>query len=155
MASPDSSRQQAGGLDIVAPEADLDRPAIAHVGAHGPIVVGEPGLRGKDGVGVTEDVDAKDRPRPQSLLHVRDAAGRKEPAVVDDGERRTELLELGQDVAANHDRLAQRPELSKELPKLDPGPRVEPLCRFVEEQNGRVVDERVGEAQALLHAARQ
>ena len=46
-------------------------------------------------------------------------------------------------------------ELAEELAQLDAGPRIEAGGRLVEEQHLRVVDERVGEAQALLHAAGQ
>ena len=75
--------------------------------------------------------------------------------MVDDRDARAELLELGEDVAADEDRLAERPQLAEELAQLDAGPRVETGGRLVEEQHLRVVDERVGEAEALLHAARQ
>ena len=73
--------------------------------------------------------------------------------MVDDRDARAELLELGKDVAADEDRLAERAELAEELAQLHAGPRVEARGRLVEQQDLRVVDERVGEAQALLHAA--
>ena len=46
-------------------------------------------------------------------------------------------------------------QLAEELSKLDPGPRVQAGRGLVEEQDLRVVDEGVGEAQPLLHAPRQ
>ena len=46
-------------------------------------------------------------------------------------------------------------QLAKELAQLDPGARVQPGGGLVEQQDLRIVDERVGEAQPLLHAARQ
>ena len=51
--------------------------------------------------------------------------------------------------------LPSAPQLAQELAQLDPGPRVEARGRLVEEQHLRVVDQRVGEAQPLLHAARE
>src|SRR3970040_1783480 len=48
---------------------------------------------------------------------------------------------------------AQRPQLAEQLTQLDAGARVEAGGRFVEEQHGRVVDERAGEAEPLLHAS--
>ena len=58
-------------------------------------------------------------------------------------------------MCCDEDRLAQRAQLAQELAQLDPGPRVEPGRGLVEQQHLRVVDQRVGEAQPLLHAARQ
>ena len=46
-------------------------------------------------------------------------------------------------------------ELAEQLAQLDPGARVEAGRRLVEQQDLRVVDQRVGQAQALLHAPRQ
>ena len=59
----------------------------------------------------------------------------------------------GQDVAADHDRLAQRAQLAQQFAQLDAGARVEARRRLVEQQHLRVVHQRVGEAQPLLHAA--
>ena len=53
------------------------------------------------------------------------------------------------------DRLAQRPQLAEELAQLDPGARVQAGRRLVEDQDGGVVDERMGQAEALLHAPRE
>ena len=75
--------------------------------------------------------------------------------MIDDRDARAQLLELGKDVAADDDRLAQRAQLPEELAELDPGARVQPGSRLVEEQDLRIVDERVGEAEPLLHAARE
>ena len=51
--------------------------------------------------------------------------------------------------------LPERAELAEQLAQLDAGPRVEARRRLVEEQDLGIVDEGVGEAQPLLHAARQ
>src|SRR6185436_3901003 len=66
-----------------------------------------------------------------------------------------QLLELGEDVAADDDGLAQGAQLPEELAQLNAGPGVEPGRGLVEEQHLGVVNEGVGEAQALLHAPRQ
>ena len=58
-------------------------------------------------------------------------------------------------MAADQDRLAEAAQLAQELAQLDAGPRIEAGCGLVEQQHLRIVDEGVGEAQALLHAARQ
>ena len=76
-------------------------------------------------------------------------------AVIDDRDARAQLLELGQDVAADDDRLAEGAQLAEQLPQLDAGARVEAGRGLVEQQHLGVVDERVGEAEPLLHAARQ
>ena len=110
---------------------------------------------GLDRFAVAEDPDPQHRPVAKALLDVGHAALGEYLAVIDDGDARAELLELGKDVAADHDRLAERPELAEELAQLDPGPRIEAGRRLVEEQDLRVVDERVGEAQPLLHAPRE
>ena len=104
---------------------------------------------------VADDPHPEDRAVAQPLLDVGDPALGEHPAVVDDRDARAQLLELGQDVAADDDRLAQRAQLAEELAQLDPGARIEPGGRLVEQQHLGVVDERVGEAQPLLHAARE
>ena len=76
-------------------------------------------------------------------------------AVIDDRDARAQLFELGQDVAADDDRLAEGAQLPEQFAELDPGARIEARCRLVEKQDLGVVDERVGEAQPLLHPARQ
>ena len=82
-----------------------------------------------------------------------DAALGEHLAAIHDRDAGAQLLELGQDVAADQDRLAERPELAEQLAQLDARPRIEPRRRLVEEQHLRVVDQRVGEAEPLLHAA--
>ena len=104
---------------------------------------------------VAEDADAVNRPDPQPALDVGDPALGEDLAAVDDRHRRAQLLELGKDVGRDEDRLAQRPQLAQQLAQLDAGPRVEARRRLVEQQHARVVDQRVREAQPLLHAARQ
>ena len=115
----------------------------------------EPVRRRADRVGVAEKVDAQQRSGPQRPLDLGDAPGAQDAAVVDDRDPGAHLAELGEDVAADEDRLAHRPQLAKDLAHLDAGPRVEARGRLVEDQQRRIVDERVGEAQPLAHAARE
>ena len=110
---------------------------------------------GRELVAVEQDADAQHGPEAEPPLDVGDAALGEDLAAIDDRDAGAQLLELGQDVAADDDGLAHRTELAEELAKLDPRARVETGRRLVEEQHLRVVDERVGEAQPLLHAARQ
>ena len=104
---------------------------------------------------VAEDVDAQDRTNSQAGFDLGQAALGEDAPAVDDRERGAQLLELGEDVAADEDRLAQRAQLAEQLAELDPGPRVEARGGLVEDQDGGIVDEGVGQAEALLHAPRQ
>ena len=113
------------------------------------------GPRGLERLALGEDPDPQHGAGPQPPLDVRDAALGEHLAAVHDRDARAQLLELGQDVARDEDRLAERAQLAQELAQLHPGPRVEAGGRLVEEQHRRVVDEGVGQAQPLLHAARQ
>ena len=102
-----------------------------------------------------EQPDAQHRAEAQPPLDVRDTSLGQDLPAVDDRDAGAQLLELGEDVAADHDRLAERPQLAQELAQLDAGARVEAGGGLVEQQHLRIVDQRVGEAQPLLHAARQ
>ena len=97
----------------------------------------------------------EDRTGPQPALDVGDAALGEDLSAVDDRDARAQLLELGEDVAADEDRLAEAAQLAEQLAQLDAGPRVEAGGRLVEEQDLRVVDEGVREAESLLHAPGQ
>ena len=80
---------------------------------------------------------------------------RSSAAAIDDRDAGAHLGELGEDVAADQDRLAHRPQLSQDLAHLDPRARVEPRCGLVEDEQRRIVDERVRKAEPLPHSARQ
>ena len=58
-------------------------------------------------------------------------------------------------MAADHDRLAEVAQLAQQLAQLDAGTRVQAGGGLVEQQHLGIVDERVREAQPLLHAARE
>ncbi len=115
----------------------------------------EPVPRGLEGLAVGDQPDAEHGPEAESSLDVRDATLGQHLAAIDDRDAGAQLLELGQDVAADEDRLAQRAQFAEQLAKLDPCPRVEAGGGLVEEQDLGVVDERVRQAEPLLHAARQ
>ena len=55
----------------------------------------------------------------------------------------------------HHDRDALRQKLRQQLPELAPRHRIDAGRRLVEHDQRRLVDERAGERQLLLHAARQ
>ena len=55
----------------------------------------------------------------------------------------------------DEDRLAHPLQLFEQGLHLDAGPRIEAARRLVEDQHRRIVDQRLGHAQPLLHAARQ
>ena len=61
---------------------------------------------------------------------------------------KTELGEIREDVARDHDRVAHGLELFEDLPNLDPGAWVEPGRGLGEQQHGRIVDEGASEADA-------
>ena len=115
----------------------------------------EPVGRRLDCLRVAEDVDSQQRGRAEGALDLADASGAQDATVVDDRDAGAHLAELGEDVAADEDRLAHRSQLAEDLAHLDSRSRVEARRRLVEDQQCRVVDQRVGEAQALAHAARQ
>ena len=116
---------------------------------------GEPVPGRLERLALEQEPDPQDGPEAQPLLDVGDAALGQDLAAVDDRDAGAQLLELGQDVAADQDRLAHRAQLAEQLAQLDPGARVEARGRLVEQQHLRIVDERVGQAQPLLHAARE
>ena len=113
------------------------------------------GPGGLERLALGEHPDPEDRAGAEPPLDVRDPALGEDLATVDDRDAGAQLLELGEDVAPDEDRLAERAQLAEQLAQLDPGPRVEAGRRLVEEQHRRVVDQGVGEAQPLLHPARQ
>ena len=82
-----------------------------------------------------------------------DRAVQQELAALDDADAGAAVGQLGEDVAGDEDRLAHRAELFEQRFHFEAGAGVEAAGGFVEDQDGRVVDERLGQAEALLHAA--
>src|SRR5206468_4841218 len=74
-------------------------------------------------------------------------------AVVDDHDLVADLRDLGQDVGREHDR-PLRAERLDEAPDLDDLARVEADRGLVEDEHGRIVDERLRETDALAEALR-
>ena len=66
-----------------------------------------------------------------------------------------EVGQLGQDVRGDQDRLAHPVQFLEQLADLDAGPRVQAAGRLVQQQHLRIVQQHAGQAQPLLHAARQ
>src|SRR5439155_9328471 len=106
-----------------------------------------------DGRLVPQEVDLQDGSCAKGDFDVADAPGPQELATVDDADRGAHLGELGEDVAADQDRLAHATQLAEDLAHLDPRPGIQPGGRLVEDQQSRVVDQAVRQAQPLAHAA--
>ena len=62
-----------------------------------------------------------------------------------------ERFGVGQDVRAEEHRAASIPELQNQVADLAPAQRIEPGHRLVQEHDLRVVDQRLGNADALEH----
>src|ERR1700674_43522 len=145
------SLQDVGGGRVVAFVSGLDRSVGDVDAAHG-----LERFEDRDrGFSRADDGDAEPSVGRQPTDDVLYRTGGAHPAVIDDPDHRAQLGELGKDMARDDDRLAHPPKLLEDLPHLDPRARVEAGCRLVEQKHDRVVDERAGEAQALLQAARQ
>ena len=69
-----------------------------------------------------------------------------------DGDARAELVHVAQDVRVEEHRLAALVQALDDALDLDAADRVEPGHRLVEQHELRVVDERLGDADALQHA---
>ena len=149
------AREQPRGRGVVAAEPQLDRAVRQDRRAWPRRDRRRTAAGGLEGLALEQQPDPQDGPEAQAPLDVGDAALGQDLAAVDDRDAGAQLLELGQDVAADEDRLAHRAQLAEELAQLDPGARVEARGRLVEEQHLRIVDERVGQAQPLLHPARE
>src|ERR1700682_2254748 len=106
-------------------------------------------------VRVPDDGDANpaaSRQLPDDLLH---RARGAHAALVDDADHRAQLGQLRKDVARDDDGLTHSAQLSEDLAHLDAGPRVETGCRLIQQEHYRIVDERPGQAQSLLHSTRK
>ena len=77
-----------------------------------------------------------------------------ERAPLNDDELIAGSLDLGEQMAGDDDRLADLPETDQQLPDLDDACRIQPVGRLVEDHHLRVLEQRCGDRQALLHAER-
>ena len=84
-----------------------------------------------------------------------DAAAGQEPPLLQDADRGTEVGHLGENVARHEDGPSHGVQLLGEFAELQPAGRVEPGGRLVQQQYLRLVQQRLGEAEPLPHAARQ
>src|SRR5439155_1111263 len=84
-----------------------------------------------------------------------DGAADDQFAALDDAQLVTEFAQLGKDVARDHDGFAEALKLLEELANLNSSAGVEAGGGFVEKENRWVVYEHAGQAEALLHAARE
>ena len=75
--------------------------------------------------------------------------------MLDDDHAVADLGQLGEDVRADEDRLALPASSLEQLAQLDAGARVEAGRRLVHDQHRRIVHQRPGHADALLHALGQ
>ena len=98
----------------------------------------------------TYSVSAPLQPRGQVLRRV----DGDDPALVDDDDALAGLRDLGKDVRAEDDRVVAG-EAANQLARLDDLLRVEARGRLVEDQHLRVVNQRLGEADALPVALRE
>ena len=93
--------------------------------------------------------------RPRLAELPRDLVQRAEgpqPAARDDGDAVADPRQLRQDVAGDEQRLAAVGQVEQHLAHLDAGLRVEAVGRLVEDEHSRVVQQRAGDGDALLHA---
>src|SRR5688572_12563355 len=147
--------EQAGRRGVVAAEPDLDGAVVQQYGAGDVGILAEPSARRLEILAFEQQPDAQDGAEAEPSLDVGDPTLGQHLAAVDDRDAGAELLQLGEDVAADQDRLAECPQLAQQLAQFDSRPWVEPRGRLVEQQDQRVVHERVGQAQALLHPPRE
>ena len=107
------------------------------------------------GVGELE-LDLDDRRAIAELGgQLRDGALPDEPTGGEDPDPVAHRLDLGQQVAREHDREAAFvDELAQQVQDLDDAERVDRGRRLVEDEQVRRLDQRVGDAEPLAHAAR-
>src|SRR4051794_23089473 len=127
----DGAGEKIGRAVVVPAEAELDEVVARDACRRHSGIAGEVVARRGQTLGSAQDGDADHGAVSQPALDVRDTSLGENATMVDDRDGRAELLELGEDVAADDDRLAEGPELPEELPELDAGPRVESGCRLV------------------------
>ena len=85
----------------------------------------------------------------QQRLHF---AVRLQFALVEDGDAVAHVLHVFQAMAAHDDRLAQRAQIADEVLHPARAQRIEAGGRLVEDDQIGIVDERLGQADALTHA---
>ena len=102
-------------------------------------------------VDLVQDPDLEDAMGADLLLDLPDAAGGQELAPLDDPDRRAEVGQLGEDVAGDQDRLAHLAQFVEQRLHLEPGPGIQARRGLVEDEHRGIMDERLGQAEPLLH----
>ena len=124
-AGADRLGEESGSGRIVASEGQLDHAVVEDRRGRDLRIGREPIARALERFAFKEHPDSEHRPEPKASLDIGDSALRQDLALVDDRDAGAQLLELGQDVAADQDRLAQVAQLPEELAQLDTRPRIE------------------------------
>ena len=136
--------RHARGLGVRDPDAQ-ERPRRLHL---------EPGrlqrARARFEIGQPDE----HRRRGRGREHVVDAPFEHELAAVDDRDAVAGVLDLGEQVARHEHGAALGAEAAQQLADLADAGRVEPVRRFVEHEQRRVLEQRGREAEPLLHAER-
>ena len=92
---------------------------------------------------------------PGALGEARQRRGAQQPPGIDRDEPAGDPLDLPEEVARDDDGDPEvAPDALDQAEHLVAAGRVEPVRRLVEEEEARIVDERLGELDALLHAGR-
>jgi hypothetical protein len=92
------------------------------------------------------------RPVVHEIANGREGAFGQQPALGDDQDLGTETLDLVQHVARDDNRLAGIPQPSEHVDRSQPLTRVQAFQGFVENQQIRVVDQRLRQLHSLPHA---
>src|SRR5262249_40592428 len=128
---------------------------------------GEPLERARRGVDGTERANleplrARGRPfgrrapaRAELLRDPRDGTVGDETPFFDHADRRAYVGELGENVRRQEDRLFGIAKAQEQIAHLDSGAWVEIAGGLVEDEHGRVVEDGLGELQALAHLFRE
>src|SRR5262245_39899078 len=104
---------------------------------------------------VAQDADQRDAARRVIRQQFPDTSRHQNFAVFDDHRAVADFGQLRQYVRADQDRLALRRKRPDQFAQFDARPRIEPRRRLVHNQRGRIVQQRAGQADALLHSLRQ
>jgi hypothetical protein len=92
--------------------------------------------------------------RHQLVLQVLERADRGQVALVDDADAPAQALGHVEQMGREEDRLALGGAHANAVLHVTRGARVEPVGRLIENEYGRIVDQRAGESKLLLHAGR-
>ncbi len=86
-------------------------------------------------------------------VYLLDRAVQQQRAALDDADRRAAIRQFGKNMAGDQDSFSHLSEFFQEGFDLQASAGVEPAGRLVQDQDRRIMHQRFGQAQALLHAA--